>query len=267
VRELDATNDRRFMAPGEEALWPVFKGSSFNIWMADTGERYASADPGVVVPVLRERRRTGSRNRRSAFHEMPQDWIDDPTSLPCLHPRVAFREIARATDTRTVIAALVPPNVVLTHKAPYLLFPSGEKRDEAFLLGLLCSIPLDWYARCLVENGVSFFLFSSFPNPDPGRAHPLRRRVEEIAGRLASVDERYAEWAAAVGVPVGSVTTEEEKQELVAELDACVALLYGLDERQLGHVFETFHPTWDYEPRLERVLAHFHRLVPAEAVA
>jgi hypothetical protein len=264
---LDATNDRRFMAPGEEALWPVFKGSSFNLWVPDTGERYASADPAVVVPELERRRRSGRRNRRSAFSEMPASWHEDPSTLPCLRPRIAFRDVARATDSRTVIAALVPPHVVLVNQAPYLLFPRGDERDEAYLLGLLCSLPLDWYARCVVETHVNFFLFTSFPNPDPGREHPVRRRVEEIAGRLAAVDERYADWAAAVGVPVASVTSAEEKEDLIAELDACVACLYGLDERQLRHVFETFHPTWDYGPRLERVLAHFARLSSVTAAA
>lgn len=267
MRELDATNDRRFMAPIGEALWPVYKGSSFNIWVPDTGERYASAEPGVVVPELERRRRRGRTNPRSAFSEMPAEWHEDPSTLPCLRPRIAFRDVTNRTNQRTVIAALVPPNVVLVNQAPYLLFPRGDERDEAFLLGLLCSIPLDWYARCVVETHVNFFLLHSFPNPDPGRDHPVRRRVEEIAGRLAAVDERYADWAAAVGVPVGSVTSAKEKEELIAELDACVAHLYGLDERQVRHVFETFHPTWDYEPRLERVLEHFARLSSVEATA
>jgi len=255
------------MAPGEEALWPVFTGLSFNLWVADTGKRYASADPAVVVPELERRRRSGRRNRRSAFSEMPASWHDDPSTLPCLRPRIAFRDATNRTNQRTVIAALVPPNVVLVNQAPYLLFPRGDERDEAYLLGLLCSLPLDRYARCVVETHVNFFLFSSFPNPDPGRDHPVRRRVEEIAGRLAAVDERYADWAAAVGVPVASVTAAEEKEDLIAELDACVACLYGLDERQLRHVFETFHPTWDYGPRLERVLAHFARLSSVTAAA
>jgi hypothetical protein len=40
-------------------------------------------------------------------------------------------------------------------------------------------------------------------------------------------------------------------------LDAVVAHLYGLTEKQLVHIFETFHEGWDYEPRLSAVLRHF----------
>lgn len=45
---------------------------------------------------------------------------------------------------------------------------------------------------------------------------------------------------------------------MIAELDAVVALLYGLSEEQLAHIFETFHEGWDYELRLKAVLKHFH---------
>jgi len=92
----------------------------------------------------------------------------------------------------------------------------------------------------------------------------LRQRVTEIAGRLAAIDSRYAEWAAEVGVPVGSVTTQEAKDELIAELDAVVALLYGLSRVDVGHIFATFHRGWDYQARLAAVLGHFDRWVASQ---
>jgi hypothetical protein len=39
-----------------------------------------------------------------------------------------------------------------------------------------------------------------------------------------------------------------------------VAHLYGLDEPDLVHIFETFHEGWDYQDRLDRTLKHFHAL-------
>ena len=58
-------------------------------------------------------------------------------------------------------------------------------------------------------------------------------------------------------VDFGAPLQESEKQDMVAELDAVVAHLYGLTEKQLMHIFETFHEGWDYEPRLNAVLRHF----------
>lgn len=151
-----------------------------------------------------------------------------------------------------------PPGVLVTHKAPYLLRALGDAVDEAYLLGVMASIPFDWYARRWVEITLSFELLKPMPVPRPLRANPRRNRATEIAGRLAAVDSRFAAWAATVGVPVGSVT-EVERPDLLAELDAVVALLYGLSRDQVEHVFATFHRGWDYTDRLARVLDHYDR--------
>jgi hypothetical protein len=237
----------------------VYKGASFNLWQPDTGTYYAWADPDVVTAELQRRRVRGQRSARSAFSEFSREWAGDPDMLPCWYPRIAFRDVARATDSRTLIACLLPGEIVITNKAPYLLWPKGDERDQAFMLGVLCSMPLDWYARRVVEVSVNFHLFNGFPIPDPGRDHPLRRRVEEVAGRLAAVSDWYKAWAKEVGVPVGPVR-DAEKPELLAELDAAVGVLYGLDEGDLRIIYDTFHEGADYSAHCERVLAHYRKL-------
>jgi hypothetical protein len=173
-----------------------------------------------------------------------------------------------------MICALVPPNVALVHLAPYLLRQRGTARDEAYLLGVLSSIPLDWYARRFVEQHMTYEHLNAFPIPrvcaSTGRLldrvgdhigadldhRPLRDRVVELAGRLAAVDHSYSGWAAEVGVLVNSVTPEEEAV-LTAELDALVCLLYGLDAEQVASLFASFHRGWDYGPRLAAVQSYY----------
>lgn len=104
---------------------------------------------------------------------------------------------------------------------------------------------------------MTFEVLNGFPIPDP--SDEGKRRVAAIAGRLACPDERFAEWAEAVGVEVGSVEPDQ-KDDLIAELDAAVARLYGLDRDDVEHIFATFHEGWDYSDRLECVLAHFDDL-------
>ena len=169
--------------------------------------------------------------------------------------------MTRSTDTRTVIAALVPGEVVLTHQAPYLLWPKGTAREEAYLLGILSSMVLDWYARCVVELHLTFHILNNFPIPDADVDNdPVASRVADIAGWLAAVDERFDGWAAEVGVQVGSVQDEATKLDLICELDACVAHLYDLDESDLAVVYETFHEGADYSERHAAVLKHFRRI-------
>jgi hypothetical protein len=259
--ELHATNDRPLMdfeaeePPADH--WPVYKGESFDLWDPDTGTYYAWADPARVLSALHEKRLRA--NRRSAFIEFSHNWRDNPESLPCLRPRIAFRDITKWDNQRTLITALVPPNIFIANQAPYLLWPRGDESDQAFLLGVLSSIPLDWYARRFVETHVSFFVLNPFPVPRPGRDHPLWQLVVQLAGRLASPDARFRAWAEAVGVAHG-LLEQEEKDGMIHELDAAVAHLYGLNERQLVHIFETFHEGWNNQNRLDATLKHYNAL-------
>jgi len=164
--------------------------------------------------------------------------------------------VSRATDTRTVRACLIPSKVVAVHNAPVLHWALGDESDQAYLIGLLSSRPLDWFARRFVETHLQFFILNALPIPRRPRSDKDWRRVVGLAGRLASPDDRFADWAKKVGVGYGPLMAEE-KQDMIDELDAVVAKLYGLSETQLIHLFETFHEGWDHEPRLRAVLNYF----------
>ena len=259
--EMHATAQKHLMdlesASCPEGYWPVYKGESFDIWNPDTGTYYAWADPEPVLEWLQRKRiRAGKSRRDSAHREFPLDFLWDSSTLPCFRPRVAFRDVTNRTNQRTVIASLTPPCVFIGNQAPYLLWPRGDESDQAFLLGVLASIPLDWYSRRFVETHVNYFVFNPFPIPRPDRGDPRWRRVVELAGRLACPDDRFAAWATAVGVDYGSID-EDQKTDMIHEIDAVVSILYGLSEMQLIHVFETFHEGWDFSDRLSGVLRHY----------
>jgi hypothetical protein len=137
-----------------------------------------------------------------------------------------------------------------------MVWPRGDCLDEAFLLGILSSIPFDWYARRFVETHLTFFTLNPLPVPRPFHENVLRLRVIELGGRLACPDKRFASWAKEVGVAWGPLA-EDDKNDKIHELDAVVAHSYGLQEKHLVHIFGTFHEGWDYEERLRATLKHF----------
>ena len=257
VTEFHATNDRATFDAGPDGTVPVLGGGGFELWNPATGEIYAHGHQREIETALQAKRKRQINLKRSAFYGQPQEWAEDIDILPMRHPRIAFRDITRSTDTRTVRVALMPPGVALTNKAPYLYRREGTASAEAYLLAVLSSIPLDWYARKYVELGMNFHIFNGLPIPPYDPESLLTRRVIEVAGVLAAVDDRYAPWAHEVGASVGAVKTQAQKDDLIAELDALVSLLYGLSEDQVGHVFATFHRDWTYQPRLETVLEHY----------
>ena len=238
----------------------MYKGESFGLWRPWTGIAYGWADPDSARERLQTKRQRQIRLTRSPFAGMSSMWASDPHTLPCYSPRVAWRMVARATDTRSFIAALLQPFILSAHHNYLLFFPdSDHAREEAYLLGVTCSMPFDWHARLWVEANFTANVVKPFPVPSATRDDRTRRVVEQIAGRLAAIDERFAEWAKNVGVPIGPVS-DDEKSEMLAELDAAVAVLYRLDEKDLQIIYGTFHEGADYSSHEERVVAHLRKL-------
>jgi hypothetical protein len=250
VREFDVNLDREHFDHGLGGTrLPALSGKSFNVWQPETGQVFAWADPEITFPVLKSKLERQFNLRSSAFFGLRFE-SDLGGLLPLQRPRIAFRAIARPTDSRTLIVALIPPNCVLTHIAPYLFTPIGHARNEAFLLGVMSSLVYDWYARKFIETAADFHLVSAFPVPS-GVEKPLENTITTISGRLAAVDERYQDWAHEVGVEIRSIKTDAEKYRLIAELDGLVALAYGLNADDLRHIYGSFHRGWTDPVRLE----------------
>ncbi len=254
--DMNASGDKsvlQFDIDRPKGRIPVLAGASYNIWAPDFGAPFAYGSVKVLRDHLTKKLAGGVRNSRSAYHGMSFE----PRTLPIDAARIAFRDIARANDRRTAIPCLLPPGTAAVHQSPVLVRRQGDERAEAFLLGVMATIPFDWSARRWVELHLTFELLSALPVPSYESDSVVSSRIVEVAGRLAAVDDRYADWAAAVGVPVGSVQSQGEKDDLIAELDALASLLYGLTEDQVEHVFATFHRGWSYEARLAAVLGHY----------
>ena len=239
-REIDSAKYRNlFTHPPGEGRISVWKGSSF-----DQYDPYDPADPqdkdlaGFGSSTALERflrdKRSKSRGFRKTF---PKDVLDDPSTLPFLHPRVAFRAVSRATDSRTVISCLIPPRTPLTDRAPYIAFHLWDALERSFVLGVFNSVPFDWQARRSVETTLSYFILNSLTFPPPEETS--WQRIGRLAARLSCVDERFAKFAADIGVECGALT-DTQRHDMKTEIDALVAYAYGLTEDELRFIFTDF---------------------------
>lgn len=256
TNELHSTNDKDlydFDLTRGAGKTPVLAGASFNLWAPSAAQPYAYVATRALRRHLSTKLAAQLRRQKSPYAGMSFA----KNELPLDRPRIVFRKITRPTDTRTTIASLIPPGSSVTEAGQIVVRVQGDVTCEAFLLGVVSSVPFDWAARRWVELNFNFYLMNPLPVPMYTPRGVMSVRVVEIAGLLAAVDDRYAEWAGEVGVPVGSVTTAAQKDDLIAELDALVSLLYGLLEDQVEHVFATFHRGWAYEARLDAVLKHY----------
>lgn len=183
--------------------------------------------------------------------------LADPATHPIHHARIAFRDVTNRTNSRTVLACLIPPATPLTHKAPHLIFPGWPPLAQAAVLGVLNSLPFDWQARRYVETNLTYFILNMlcFPRWEGTDW----RRIGELAARLSCVDGRFEAFAAEAGVGCGPLG-EEEREGMRAEIDALTARGYGLDADGLRFLFGDFTEQAVTPRYRERVLAAFGSL-------
>ncbi len=165
------------------------------------------------------------------------------------HYRLAFRDIAQATNERTMIACIAPPGSVFGHTATVEKTPWARPNADALVLcALFNSFPFDWLVRQKAATHLSLYILDALPMPHLGeqqlRLPGATRRCACPAGMTAST--RYG--ARMIG---GERQHPDSPPRLRARIDAVVADAYGLDRSAYRHVLAGFsHRSWPEAPAL-----------------
>ena len=114
--------------------------------------------------------------------------------------RAACREIARSTDERTAIAAMLPPGVLCGHTINVERTPALRPNAAALsLVGVMNSFPFDWLLRQKAAAHVSLYILAELPAPqlDPD----AERLLAHAALRLCCNHRGFAAlWREQLGV-------------------------------------------------------------------
>jgi hypothetical protein len=189
-RELNATDDRDAFRPGRDGV-PVVDGrhvEPFRVAL-DAVQRSISAASA---------RRLLGADRHS-------------------RPRLAYRDVASATNRVTLIAAVLPRHVVSTHTVFCLRTPLAAT-SQHFLCGLFNSLVVNYLVRLRVTTHVTTAVVEQLPVPTSADAPDAFAEIAAIARMLA----------------------RRTDQDAVARLNARVALLYQLSAGEFRHVLDTF---------------------------
>ena len=192
-RELNATDDSGAFEPyaGRSDARPVLEGKQIDAFR-------------VSVSASRYELRPGARVKKIARRS-----------------RLAFRDVASATNKLTLIAAVLPPRAVTTHTLSCLRTPLSADSQEV-LCALMNSFVANYLVRLRVNTHVSVALVARLPVPV----------VSERAGSFAELS-RLARTLA------GGKAPAEDMPEYAA-LQALAARLYDLGEDELKHILGTF---------------------------
>jgi hypothetical protein len=193
-RELNASDDRGLFVPVSRGAprRPVIEGKQIEPFRALIGECRLELRPGAQ-PGRRVARRS----------------------------RLAYRDIASATNRLTLIAAIVPAHAVTTHTLFCLRTPLPEA-DQRVLCALFNSYVANYLVRFRVNTHVTVSLVSRLPVPIVRRGDALFDRLSALADALID----------------GEGPVEDLGEH--AELQAIVARLYGLTTADFEHVLSTF---------------------------
>jgi hypothetical protein len=256
--EFHETADAEILDSETDSKKPieVASGRAFSIWNPDAGDLYAHTDESGQNRIL-EKISNSSTQSRSAYYGMNIDSID---KLPSTKARIAFRDVTNSTNSRTLVACLMPPNRMLVGGAPYLLRRRGTTRDEAFLLGIMSSLIFDWFARRVVEGHMKLYILDSMPVPRKEKNQRVSDLIVELTAQLAGKDDRYKVWLSEVRAKEAGLNKKIDFESLIAELDAAVAVLFDLERDEVEYIFSNFHRGWDFEDRLMLTLLKYDEL-------
>lgn len=256
VAEFHETNDRALWR-GSTDGWGLWKGESFDQFDPH-GAEARTCPPSDAALRKAAKPRPGGDSLLAA--ELPVGQRVAAVAAEVGRARVAFRDVSRATDSRTVRAALVPPTTFLLNSAPYLAFVESRDQDRACTLALLNSLPFDWQARRFVENHLNFFILEGLRLPSLD--DETYGEIARAAARLSCPDGRFAEFAATTGVKAGPLEPQE-RERLRADIDARVARAWGLEAEDLDTIFADFTVAAVSEAYRERVRVRFAELTGA----
>lgn len=232
VAELHETNDKHLWL-GKTSGQPLWKGRSFDQYHPKGADARRCPSTDAVLSKIRK----PSPGAGSLLGKKSRFARQKAVKRELGRARLAFRDVSNRMKSRTMIACLIPPTVLLTNKAPYLAFLHGSEREQAACLGILNSVPFDWQARRFVEINVNFFILEGLIVPD--MEDDDFDVVADAAARLSAVDDRFTAFAEATGVECGPLD-DEERDRLRVEIDARVASAWKLDEADLDVIFAGF---------------------------
>ena len=199
--------------------------------------------------------------------------------------RIVYRRVTNPTNERTMIASVLPPDIVCAHSIytipPYQISPNLVKDDlsdnplhsayrsaytneELFVIvGLLNSIPFDFLMRTKVNLDIIIYKFTESQVPRLTAGDDWFEYIWWRAARLNCYGEAFAEMRERLG-GLDPATETAERRRLQAEIDAAAFHAYGLDRVQTKFVLDDFHrvqnPRVMNEDYFESVLEFYDEL-------
>ena len=183
----------------------------------------------------------------NARYYLPSETVDEETPSDYPHDWfIGFKDITSATNSRTMIASVLPRTAV-GNKLP-LLLTSRPARKVACLLANLNSMAYDFACRQKIGNvTLNWYIVRQTPVLPPERykgtimGESMVDWVSERVAELTYTANDLDAWGEDLGYQSEPYDWDSERRmELRAELDGLFFHLYGLTEDNVEHIIDSF---------------------------
>ena len=238
---------------GETLYLPLYQGRM--IWHFDHRANSVRVNPESTHNPYLSEPVTEKQHADPSFLPQTQYWIpavEVETALPKSKGwTLGFRDIARPTDVRTMIAAVVPW-AGYGNKLPLLIRQTDTQELTAevgaLLTSCLNSIAFDFVARQKIHGtALNWYIVEQFPFIAPAdydhKFGPTTARalVRDHVLRLTYTAHDMAPFARDLGYDGPPfIWNEEQRRHLRARLDALYFHLYGLSREDADYILDTF---------------------------
>src|SRR5262249_16313370 len=106
----------------------------------------------------------------------------------CDRPRLAYRDVASATNRTTLIAAILPPRCVSAHTL-FCLRPPLPLREQRGLCALFNSLVINFLVRLRVTTHVTTAIVEQLPIPPWSAAPAVATELEALSRLLAQQED------------------------------------------------------------------------------
>ena len=180
-----------------------------------------------------------------------QSEIDNALGKPKPTALLAFKNVTSPTNQRTMISSFIPA-VGVINSAPIIRFEENISLTlQSCLLANLNSFVLDYVSRQKIGNvNLNFFLIEQFPMFSPdfykqkcpwNKKQTLEKWISDRVLKLTCTSNDILPLAKAAGFKEGvHKWKEDERADLMAELDAAYFLLYGIERNDVEYILATF---------------------------
>lgn len=194
-------------------------------------------------------------------YAISRDTVERKTNGDVNFYRIAFRTIARATDKRSLIVTLLPPQTSSVHSLFSEKFADKVTlKDKIFIVGILNSYVIDFLLRQLISANVSLIFVQQMPVPKMDEVKDSSQIVQISKTLLQENKGYYQDLDELVH---GDAYQGYSHDELIAELNARVMLDFNLTRQEivtLMHTFESANHTKDVQDETQRILDCYDKL-------